>query len=109
MCVGDTSRSGRACFHCSTMRSISSVAITAILPCTYLPSKRLDSKIVRMYLPSKIHRRPRMLRIPFLPHTPERLPLLSDAHPGSYPAEHLELGLQTVPVAAIKGTMSASQ
>ena len=50
-----------------------------------------------------------MLRIPFFQSSPERLALLADAHPGSDQAEHLELGLQTVPVAAIKGTVSASQ
>lgn len=50
-----------------------------------------------------------MLRIPFFQNSPGRLPLLTDAHPESDHAGHLELGLQTVPVAAIKGTVSGSQ
>lgn len=50
-----------------------------------------------------------MLRNPFFRNSPKRLPLLADVHPGAGKAERIELGLQTVPVATIKGTVSASQ
>jgi hypothetical protein len=40
---------------------------------------------------------------------PERLPLLADAWPEAALASRVELGLQTVPVTAILGTVSPSQ
>jgi hypothetical protein len=50
-----------------------------------------------------------MLRIPFFQSDPERLPVLPDVHPESDRAERLEIGLQTVSVAAITGTVSAAK
>jgi hypothetical protein len=45
-------------------------------------------------------------------HIPPRrqpLPLLDDVHPDARRANHIDLGLQTVPVAAIQGTTTPSQ
>lgn len=49
------------------------------------------------------------MRIPFFQSSSEKVPLLADVHPEAARAGRIELGLQTVDVAAIKGTVSESQ
>jgi hypothetical protein len=49
------------------------------------------------------------MRIPLFRSNDERLPLLAEAHADATNGSRVDLGLQTVAVAAIRGTVTASQ
>jgi hypothetical protein len=72
----------------------------------YHARKKLDKKIFRMYLTSETHGAYQMRRLPFWPNY-ERLPLLAEAHPDAANGSGVALGLQTVPIEAIHGTVSS--